>query len=131
MDWSSIIVMILEGMIPLVCLVCGVLLIRWLKKKGVKEDELNYIQTAYSMLTKAVMSTNQIWVDAIKQSEGKLTVEQQAEAREKTTEIFKEMITDNVKLAIEAAYGSVEKWLDLNLESAVGEVKALKNKNLT
>lgn len=126
MEWSSIIVMILEGLIPLVFLVLGVLLVRWLKKKGVKEDELNYIQTAYSMLTKAVMSTNQIWVDAIKQSEGKLTVEQQAEAREKTTEIFKEMITENVKLAIEAAYGSVEKWLDLNLESAVGEVKALK-----
>ena len=126
MEWSSIIAMILEGLIPLVFLVLGVLLVRWLKKKGVKEDELNYIQTAYSMLTKAVMSTNQIWVDAIKQSEGKLTVEQQAEAREKTTEIFKEMITENVKLAIEAAYGSVEKWLDLNLESAVGEVKALK-----
>ena len=126
MDWNSIIVMILEGMIPLVFLVLGVLLVRWLKKKGVQEDELNYIQTAYSMLTKAVMSTNQIWVDAIKQSEGKLTAEQQAEAREKTTKIFKEMITENVKLAIEAAYGSVEKWLDLNLESAVGEVKARK-----
>ena len=78
------------------------------------------------MLTKAVTSTNQIWVDAIKQSEGKLTAEQQAEAREKTIEIFKEMITESVKLAIEAAYGSVDKWLDLNLESAVGEVKALK-----
>ena len=126
MEWSSILAMFLEGMIPLVCLVFGILLIRWLKKKGVQEDELNYIQTAYSMLTKAVISTNQIWVDAIKQSEGRLSVEQQAEAREKTTEIFKEMITENVKLAIEAAYGSVEKWLDLNLESAVGEVKALK-----
>lgn len=126
MDWNSIIAMILEGFIPLVFLVLGVLLVRWLKKKGVKEDELNYIQTAYSMLTKAVMSTNQIWVDAIKQSEGKLTAKQQEEAREKTTEIFKEMITENVKLAIEAAYGSVEKWLDLNLESAVGEVKTLK-----
>ena len=126
MEWSSILAMFLEGMIPLVCLVFGILLIRWLKKKGVQEDELNYIQTAYSMLTKAVISTNQIWVDAIKQSEGKLSIEQQAEAREKTTQIFKEMITENVKLAIEAAYGSVEKWLDLNLESAVGEVKALK-----
>ena len=126
MEWNSILAMLLEGMIPLVCLVCGVLLIRWLKKKGVQEDELKYIQTAYSMLTKAVISTNQIWVDAIKQSEGRLSVEQQAEAREKTTEIFKEMITENVKFAIEAAYGSVEKWLDLNLESAVGEVKALK-----
>lgn len=126
MEWNSILAMLLEGMIPLVCLVCGVLLIRWLKKKGVQEDELNYIQTAYSILTKAVISTNQIWVDAIKQSEGKLSIEQQAEAREKTTQIFKEMITENVKFAIEAAYGSVEKWLDLNLESAVGEVKALK-----
>lgn len=126
MDWNPIIVMLLEKLVPLACLVVGVLVIRWLKKKGVQQDELNYIQTAYSMLTKAVMNTNQVWVDAIKQSEGKLTVEQQAEAREKTIEIFKEMITENVKLAIEAIYGSVEKWLDLNLESAVGEVKALK-----
>lgn len=126
MDWNPIIAMLLEKLVPLACLVVGVLVIRWLKKKGVQQDELNYIQTAYSMLTKAVMNTNQVWVDAIKQSEGKLTAEQQAEAREKTIEIFKEMITENVKLAIEAIYGSVEKWLDLNLESAVGEVKALK-----
>lgn len=126
MDWNPIIAMLLEKLVPLACLVIGVLVIRWLKKKGVQQDELNYIQTAYSMLTKAVMNTNQVWVDAIKQSEGKLTVEQQAEAREKTIEIFKEMITESVKLAIEAAYGSVDKWLDLNLESAVGEVKALK-----
>ena len=126
MDWNPIIVMLLEKLVPLACLVVGFLVIRQLKKKGVQQDELNYIQTAYSMLTKAVMNTNQIWVDAIKQSEGKLTVEQQAEAREKTIKIFKEMITESVKLAIEAIYGSVEKWLDLNLESAVGEVKALK-----
>lgn len=64
-----------------------------------------------------------MWVDAIKKSEGGLTEAQKAEARAKTTEIFKEMITDNIKLALEAAYGSVEKWLDLNLEAAVGEVK--------
>lgn len=126
MDWNPIIAMLLEKLVPLACLVVGVLVIRWLKKKGVQQDELNYIQTAYSMLTKAVMNTNQVWVDAIKQSEGKLTAEQQAEARERTIEIFKEMITESVKLAIEAIYGSVDKWLDLNLESAVGEVKALK-----
>ena len=126
MDWNPIIAMLLEKLVPLACLVVGVLVIRWLKKKGVQQDELNYIQTAYSMLTKAVMNTNQIWVDAIKQSEGKLTAEQQAEARERTIKIFKEMITESVKLAIEAIYGSVDKWLDLNLESAVGEVKALK-----
>lgn len=126
MDWNPIVAMLLEKLVPLACLVVGVLVIRWLKKKGVQQDELNYIQTAYSMLTKAVMNTNQVWVDAIKQSEGKLTAEQQTEARERTIKIFKEMITESVKLAIEAIYGSVDKWLDLNLESAVGEVKALK-----
>lgn len=126
MDWNPIVAMLLEKLVPLACLVVGVLVIRWLKKKGVQQDELNYIQTAYSMLTKAVMNTNQVWVDAIKQSEGKLTAEQQTEARERTIKIFKEMITESVKLAIEAIYGSIDKWLDLNLESAVGEVKALK-----
>ena len=126
MDWNTIIVMLLEGLTPLVCLVCGVLLIRWLKKKGVQEDELQYLQTAYSMLTKAVMNTNQVWVDAIKKAEGGLTATQQAEARQETIEIFNEMLTENIRITIEMAYGSVEKWLDLNLESAVGEVKALK-----
>ena len=36
------------------------------------------------------------------------------------------MLTENIRITIEMVYGSVEKWLDLNLESAVGEVKALK-----
>lgn len=121
--WTNTLMMLCESLVPIICVVAGVLIMNWLKKKGVKEEELQYIQTAYSLLTKAVMATNQLWVDTIKQNEGKLTKEQQAEARAQTTEIFKEMITENVKLAIEAAYGSLEKWLELNLESAVGEVK--------
>ena len=40
-----------------------------------------------------------------------------------TTETFKEMITEAMRYAIEAAYGSVDKWVELNLESAVNEVK--------
>lgn len=124
MEWMDILFTFLEGIVPIILVVIGALVMNWLKKKGVKEDELQYIQIAYSLLTKAVINTNQLWVDAVKESEGKLTPEQQALARAKTTEIFKEMITENVKLAIEAAYGSIEKWLDLNLEAAVGEVKS-------
>jgi hypothetical protein len=33
------------------------------------------------------------------------------------------MITEAMQYAIEQAYGSLEKWIDMNLESAVNEVK--------
>ena len=40
-----------------------------------------------------------------------------------TIEAFKEMVTEAMQYAIEQAYGSLEKWIDMNLESAVNEVK--------
>ena len=40
-----------------------------------------------------------------------------------TTETFKEMITEAMQFAIEKAYGSLDKWIEMNLESAVNEVK--------
>lgn len=124
--WVSIITMLLEGLVPIACVVVGVLIMRWLKQKGVAQDELEYVSIAYNLLTRAVLNTNQTWVDALKKDEGRLTEQQQAEARRKTTEIFKAMITDEVQLAIEKVYGSVDAWLELNLESAVGEIKLLK-----
>jgi len=33
------------------------------------------------------------------------------------------MITEAMEFAIEKLYGSVDKWLEMNLESAVNEVK--------
>jgi hypothetical protein len=62
-------------------------------------------------------------VDAIKEAGGKLTEEQAAEARERTIEIFKSMITEAMLYAIEQAYGNIDKWINLNLEAAVNEVK--------
>jgi hypothetical protein len=40
-----------------------------------------------------------------------------------TIEAFKEMVTEAMRFAIEQAYGSLEKWIEMNLESAVNEVK--------
>jgi len=33
------------------------------------------------------------------------------------------MITEAMQFAIEQAYGSIDKWIELNLESAVNSVK--------
>jgi hypothetical protein len=124
--WYEILIMILEALVPAAIIVGGVLLKNWLKKKGATEEQLMLLDTAYDYLVRAVNNTNQVWVDALKSSGGRLTEEQQAEARKKTEEAFKAMLTDAVELAIKAAYGSVEKWLEANMEAAVGEVKALK-----
>lgn len=121
--WFNLLTIILESLVPLVVLAGGVLLLRWAKKQGATDEELGLLEKAYSYLQRAVTSTNQTWVDALKAAEGGLTEEQQAEAREATKKAFEDMITDSIKLAIEAAYGSVEKWLDINLEAAVGQVK--------
>lgn len=125
--WMNLIAEILEKLVPIACLAFGSWIVVKLRKAGAKETEIQYFEVAYDFLTKAVINTNQTWVDAIKAAEGKLTEEQQEKARQKTIEIFKQMITDNVKLAIEAAYGSIDNWIMLNLESAVGEIKMLKS----
>ena len=124
--WYDLLAMLLEGIVPVIMIAFGFLIRNWLKNKGVKEEELALLETAYEYLVRAVTNTNQVWVDALKNSEGHLTEEQQAEARKKTEEAFKAMLTDTIKLAIEAAYGSVDKWLAINLEAAVGQVKSAK-----
>lgn len=124
--WYDLLAMLLERIVPIIMIVLGFLIRNWLKNKGAKEEELKLLETAYEYLVRAVTNTNQVWVDALKNNEGHLTEEQQAEARKKTEEAFKAMLTDAIKLAIEAAYGSVDRWLAINLEAAVGQVKSAK-----
>lgn len=121
--WLNLLGDILTVIVPLVLLAGGILIKNYLTKKGATEEHLELLNQAYTLLTRAVTGTNQVWVDALKAAGNGLTEEQQAEARKKTEEAFKAMLTDTVQLAIETAYGSVEKWLDINLEPAVGAVK--------
>ena len=121
--WYGILADLLAGLVPLAILAAGILIRNVLKKKGATEEQLKLINGAYEILARAARKTNQIWVEALKLAQGGLTEEQQAKAREMTTETFKEMITEAMRYAIEAAYGSVDKWVELNLESAVNEVK--------
>lgn len=121
--WYGILADLLAGLVPLAILAAGILIRNILKKKGATEEQLKLINGAYEILARAARKTNQIWVEALKLAQGGLTEEQQAKAREMTTETFKEMITEAMRYAIEAAYGSVDKWVELNLESAVNEVK--------
>lgn len=109
--------------LELIILVAGLLIINAFKKQGASKEQIALIENAYEILTRAARTTNQIWVEAIKEAGGKLTEEEAEQARKDTIETFKQMITEAMQFAIEQAYGSIDKWIELNLESAVNSVK--------
>lgn len=121
--WYGLLATFLEGMVPLAIIAVGILIKNTLKKYNATKEQIALIEGAYDILARAARITNQTWVDAIKEAGGKLTEEQAAEARERTVEIFKSMITEAMLYAIEQAYGNIDKWINLNLEAAVNEVK--------
>lgn len=121
--FASLFVEFAPRILELVLLVLGVLIINALRKQGASKEQLALVEEAYELLSRAARTTNQIWVEAIKESNGKLTEEEAARARQETIEAFKGMITEAMAFAIEKLYGSVDEWIEMNLESAVNEVK--------
>ena len=109
--------------IELIILAVGILIVNGLRKQGANKEQIALVEEAYAILSRAARTTNQVWVEAIKEAGGKLSEEEAAKARADTIRVFKEMITESMVFAIEKLYGSVDKWIELNLESAVNEVK--------
>lgn len=109
--------------IELIILVVGILIVNGLRKQGANKEQIALVEEAYAILSRAARTTNQVWVEAIKEAGGKLSEEEAAKARADTIRVFKEMITESMVFAIEKLYGSVDKWIEMNLESAVNEVK--------
>lgn len=109
--------------IELIILVVGILIVNGLRKQGANKEQIALVEEAYAILSRAARTTNQVWVEAVKEAGGKLSEEEAAKARADTIRVFKEMITESMVFAIEKLYGSVDKWIELNLESAVNEVK--------
>lgn len=109
--------------IELIILAVGILIVNGLRKQGANKEQIALVEEAYAILSRAARTTNQVWVEAVKEAGGKLSEEEAAKARADTIRVFKEMITESMVFAIEKLYGSVDKWIELNLESAVNEVK--------
>ena len=109
--------------LELILIAFGIWLINTLRKQGATKEQLALVEEAYAILQRAARNTNQVWVEAIKEAGGKLSEEEAAKAREDTIKVFKQMITESMELALEKLYGSVDNWIEMNLESAVNEAK--------
>lgn len=123
MDWYKILQMVLEILVPAV-IGLGVLIAKKYLSDKVKDDTLREgLNDAIDLLGRAARDTNQTYVDAIKNSGNGLTPEQAAIARQKTKELFEQLVTDLAREAIETAYGSIDNYINLNLEAAVASIK--------
>lgn len=81
-----------------------------------------YLARAYEAVGLAVNTVSQTYVDSIKQS-GNFDKEAQEKAKEMAIEIAKELISYDVKQAINIAYGDFDTYLNTAIESYVRETK--------
>ena len=121
-DWTAVIVAFLENVLPVLLTVIGAAIFKYLKSKGAKDELLKLAQEAYTIFNKCVLNVNQTFVDALK-SEGLFDADAQAKARDMAKAMFMEMISDELRLALETLYGSVDKWIETVREADVWTAK--------
>lgn len=89
------------------------------------EEAKKLLDEAEKAVTTAVISTNQTYVDTLKQS-GQFTVENQKEAFQKSFDTAVTIMTQEAKDFIETAYGSLTDWLTAQIEAKVNMSKSAK-----
>ena len=93
------------------------------ERLGIDADLLNkYIDMAEDAVYKAVMETNQTFVDALKK-ESNFTKEAQAEALNKAIDTAKANITEEAKKVLIEAYGDLNKYLTTSIEALIRTTK--------
>lgn len=98
-----------------------------LRREINKATNLKTIQQASDIVFDAVIKTQQVFVDTLKK-EGKFDANTQKKAVVIAKETAKELLTDSTKKLINDTFGDLENWLDLKIEVAVNETKAITKK---
>lgn len=94
------------------------MLTAWVNSK-IKDEKMRVVVTNVSMvISAAVATTNQTFVDALKK-EGKFDKEAAAKAFKITKEAVMKQLTEDVKKLIEQHYGDVEEYVMTQIEEHV------------
>jgi len=131
MEWAVIIKEIFTVvLIPLLGIICKYF-IEFLhtkreeaKAKINNETAIKYITMLDATITKAVMATNQTYVDTLKK-QGKFDKEAQLIALNKTKEAVLATLTEEANQYLNEAIGDVENYIQLCIEAAVKEQKTV------
>ena len=125
MDWLDILKQIFEVcIIPLLGVLTGIL-IKWIQ---IKKEEINvntnnallkkYTTMLADTITTCVVSTNQTYVDALKE-EGKFDAEAQKIAFSKTFSAIMDILSADAQVYLSEAYGDLTTYITNQIEQRV------------
>ena len=117
-------VVVTSIVLPLIS-IAGAKLIQFINSKIKNNKAADLLTTARTIVINAVRSVFQTYVEALKK-EGSFNKDAQIIALNKAKDIALTQMTDEVKNYLVTTYGSLDSWLDTNIEATIN---ILKNKS--
>lgn len=128
MDWQSILLSVLGIIITALASWAAERAIALINSKLNNSKYAKYLVDATNIITGAVKSTYQTYVQALKDKD-MFTLEAQAEALSKAKEIAIGQLSLEVKKYLEENFGEVESWINSQIESVIYDLKNINNNN--
>ncbi len=101
---------------------CGTELIKFIQTKTKNAQAREYSVLAINIVTTAVKSVFQTYVESLKKN-GEFTIEAQDEALRRARDIVKRQIKDDVRNYIITNYGDFNTWLTSQIEATINTLK--------
>lgn len=117
-------VVVTSIVLPLIS-IAGAKLIQFINSKIKNNKAADLLTTATTIVINSVRSVFQTYVEALKK-EGSFNKDAQIIALNKAKDIALTQMTDEVKTYLVTTYGSLDSWLDTNIEATIN---ILKNKS--
>ena len=117
-------VVVTSIVLPLIS-IAGAKLIQFINSKIKNNKAADLLTTATTIVINVVRSVFQTYVEALKK-EGSFNKDAQIIALNKAKDIALTQMTDDVKDYLVTTYGSLDTWLDTNIEATIN---ILKNKS--
>ena len=114
-------VVVTSIVLPLIS-IAGAKLIQFINSKIKNNKAADLLTTATTIVINAVRSVFQTYVEALKK-EGSFNKDAQIIALNKAKDIALTQMTDEVKDYLVTTYGSLDSWLDTNIESTINILK--------
>ena len=114
-------VVVTSIVLPLIS-IAGAKLIQFINSKIKNNKAADLLTTATTIVINAVRSVFQTYVEALKK-EGNFNKDAQIIALNKAKDIVLTQMTDEVKEYLVKTYGSLDSWLDTNIEATINILK--------
>lgn len=107
--------------LPLISLI-GAKLVSFINTKINNDKASNMMEEATNIVTNAVRSVFQTYVEALKK-QGTFDKESQIYALEKAKSIALNQMSDEIKSYIKSNYGNINTWLSTQIEATISKLK--------